>query len=52
MYELLKLWPPVINTNILHYMKLYIETIEAKILFGQRLTIDSIVEDSKVGRNS
>ena len=43
---------PEIKTNILKYTRLYIEIIEVKILYGQRLwgmIVDSLIKELKVG---
>jgi hypothetical protein len=44
--------PLVIKTNFLHHTRLYVETVEAMILFGQRSIVDSPIEELKVGPHS
>ena len=52
LYELHKIVHAVVKTNILQYTRLYTETLEAKILFMQRLVVDSLIEELKVGPHS
>ena len=44
LHELHKPLDPKIKTNILQYTRLYMDMIEAMILFGQRSVVDSLIK--------